>query len=158
MNKKILAVVFIVVLVVGMVVAAVISHNLTEGNRENTGISEEAEETTVPPELRMQYPDRLNGVLETNYEAKNNTIIVTYGESGTLKRIFGSDELMTSEQAYTEENTQEIDGNTVTLTGKDGMIYTAAWIENYNSYLIELNPEGEGIDADEMAEYVSATE
>ena len=158
MNKKILAVVFIVVLVVGIVVAAFISHNLTEGNRENTGISEEAEETTVPPELRMQYPDRLNGVLETNYEAKNNTIIVTYGENGTLKRIFGSDELMTSEQAYAEKTEIDVNGNTVTLNGKNGKIYTAAWTENYNSYFIELSPEGEGIDENEMAEYVSATE
>ena len=119
---------------------------------------EEAEKTTVPPELRMQYPDRLNGALETNYEAKNNTIIVTYGENGTLKRIFGSDELMTSEQAYAEKTEIDVNGNTVTLNGKNGKIYTAAWTENYNSYFIELSPEGEGIDENEMAEYVSATE
>lgn len=162
-KKKYLAIVFIIVLVMGIVVAAAINHNMTSSsNKANnsawTNASSEPEKTTFAPELRMLYPDRLNGTPESNYEAKDNTIIVTYGKSGTLKRVFASEELLTSDQNYTEETTQEIDGNTITLNGKNGMIYTAAWIENYNSYLIELNPEGEGVAADEMAAYVAAAE
>ena len=155
MKKKVLAIVFVVVLAISVITAVLINKSIMKA--ENISVSGETE-TTLPPELRMQYPDRLNGTLETGYDAEDNTIIVTYGKSGTLKRIFASDELLHSKQNYAEETTQEIDGNTVTLNGKNGMIYTAAWIENFNSYFIELNPEGEGIKADEMASYVAAAE
>ena len=158
MNKKILAVVFIVVLVVGIALLAVINLNNKASSSGDTNASSQTTETTLPPQERMIYPDRLNGTPESDYEANDNTITVTYGKSGTLKRIFGSDELMTSEQAYAEKTEIDVNGNTVTLNGKNGKIYTAAWTENYNSYFIELSPEGEGIDENEMAEYVSATE
>ncbi len=65
---------------------------------------------------------------------------------------------MTSQQEYKETVLREIDGKNVTLSIKDGNVYTAAWIENYNSYLIELNPVGEGVSEEDIALYISATE
>lgn len=158
MNKKNIVIICLVALVAGIVVFAIINKNTSGNNSENNLSSEEITETTVPPEIRMIRPDRLCGILETSSNASGNEVVVTYGESGTITRIFGSDELLKSEQNYTEETSTEIKGNTATLSGKNGMIYTAAWVENYNSYLIELNPNGEGIDADEMAFYIEATE
>lgn len=158
MNKKIIVIICLVALVAGIIVFAIINKNTSGNNSENNLSSEEITETTVPPEIRMIRPDRLCGILETSSNASGNEVVVTYGESGTITRVFGTDELMKSNQLYTEESTAEIKGNTVTLNGKDGMIYTAAWTENYNCYYIELNPDGEGIDADEMAFYIEATE
>lgn len=158
MNKKVLAIVFIVVLIVGVITAAVISKNLSDKNAQTTSVSDETETTTLPPELRMQYPDRLCGVLATDVEAKDDTVIITYGDSGTVKRVFVSEELLEPKTEYTETTTAETDDFTVTYSGKDGKIYTAAWLDNYNSYLIELNPDGDGIDEEEMAQYIDATE
>lgn len=155
MKKKIWAVVFVVIVIIGIVVGAVVNRVIKDKQTENPAVTEE---TAMPPELRMQYPDRLDGALESNYETEDNTIKITYGKKGTLQRVFASDELMHSEREYTEKVELEIGTNTVTLSGKNGRIYTAAWIENYNSYFIELNPEGAGVDADEMQEYVLAAE
>ena len=158
MNKKVLAIVFIVVLLLGIVVTAIISKNMSSNEKEATSVSQEAEETTVPPELRMEYPDRLYGNLKSNYKAEGSTVVITYGSSGTITRVFASDELLSSKEKYPEESNEELGGQEVTLKGVNGKVYTAAWIDNNNSYLIELNPDGRGIDAEEMEVYIEATE
>ena len=158
MNKKAIVIICLVAVIACTVTLAIINKSASDNNAQNNSYSEEGSETTVPPEFRMLRPDRLCGVLESASKESGNKVVVTYGESGTITRIFGSDELLKSEQNYTEETSAEIKGNTAILSGKNGMIYTAAWVENYNSYLIELNPNGEGIDADEMAFYIEATE
>lgn len=157
MNKKVLAIIFATVLIVAVIVTAAISKNVSK-EEPTASVSQQEEGTTAPPELRMEYPDRLLGNVESGYEAEDDTVIITYGNAGMVKRVFASGELLSGETEYTEESTAEIDGNTVTLKGKDGKIYTAAWIENYNSYLIELDPDGEGADAEEMEYYIEATE
>lgn len=157
MNKKILAFTLIVLLLVGIVVLAIVLRPSNGSNADNISASDSAEETTVPAEYRMEYTDRLCGSPETDCQTADKTVTITYGDKGTVKRVFESDELMSSEQEYSQTKTQEINGNKITLKGKNDKIYTAAWIENHNSYLIELNPEYGGVEADEMAAYIDAT-
>ena len=156
MNKKILAIMLIVLLLVGIIVLAVVVKPFKDSNA-NISVSDSAQETTVPAQFRMDYTDRLCGNPETDFKTADNTVIITYGDKGTIKRVFDSDELMNSKQEYSQTKTQEINGNKVTLKGENDKIYTAAWIENHNSYFIELNPEYEGIDIEEMSAYIEAT-
>ena len=151
MNKKInAAIVMIVVLIVAIVAVIVIKNKTVDNDKIQS--YDTIEEAVEGADFSLEASDRLCGVPATDYKSGRTTVEVYYGSAGFIRKTTVTAD--SGKADYPEVNEQSFNGREVTLKGEGGKIFVAEWNENNFAYTISLN---EGVEADEMAEYIDAT-
>ena len=149
--------IFSVAAVAFLIAATLATMAISSKSNQNSGatiISESMEEAEKNAAFNMEYPDRLGGIPATGFKSNGGMIEVQYGETNYVRKKFGMAEGTINKAGYDEISEQEVNGVTVTLNGKGGLIYTAAWNDNNFEYVICTET---GVAADEMIEYIEAT-
>ena len=150
-KKVVISIVMLAVLIAAIV--TVVCINQKSGHYDKLQSFSTAEEMNEASDFTIEYSDRLCGVPVTGYEASKSTVVIHYGDAGFVRKTF--DSAKTAQKADNSEQTQqEINGKTVGLKQKDGKVFAAEWTDNNFLYTISVN---EGIDTEEMTEYIEAT-
>ena len=152
-NKIIIGVVAIVILTAA--VFAVITISNKAGQNEN-GLQtyENMDEAAKNASFPMEYPDRLCGFPVTGFRSNSSMIEAQYGDDGFIRKTLGVADNSGDQTAYRESAEQSVNGVTVTLKGNDGLVFLAVWNDNNFAYTISA---ANGVNADEMTEYIEAT-
>ena len=183
-KKKILITVIACVLFACVVIAVIlISNSLGTGGKVLGGndAPEQSFDTLDEAVLYAGFPfqctDRLGGFPATQYSADKTVITVTYGSSGYITKTLittedeteseSGDETVTEPETASESSAlpdgtekedgfqTDINGVSIWFTGDENSVTKAEWTDNGFDYAIVLS--GEGVSADDMTEYVSAT-
>ena len=153
-KKVIISVAAIAVLVA--VTAVLIALNRSESNpkdgsaQNRSGAEDSADSAPFP----VEYPDRVCGIPATGFEVNGRMVEVRYGEANYVRKALGGSDAGEDAAKYGETGELTVNGMTVTLKGDGGLVYLALW--SYNNYDYTVCA-GEGVSAEEMAEYVEAT-
>ena len=152
-NKIIIGVVAIVILIAA--VFAVITISNKAGQNEN-GLHtyENMDEAAKNASFNMEYPDRLCGFPVTGFRSNSSMIEARYGNDGFIRKTLGVADNSGNKTEYSESTEQSVNGLTVTLKGNDGLVFLAVWNDNNFDYTISV---ANGVNADEMTEYIEAT-
>ena len=150
-KKVVISIVMLAVLIAAIV--TVVCINQKSGHYDKLQSFSTAEEMNEASDFTIEYSDRLCGVPVTGYEASKSTVVIHYGNAGFVSKSF--DKTDNAQKADNSEQTQQlIDGRTVSFKEEGGKVLAAEWKENNFIYTISLT---EGVDAEEMAEYIEAT-
>lgn len=150
MKKKIIIAVIMIAVLIVAIAAVIVIKNKTVSN-DTIKSYDTIEEANEAADFTLEASDRLCGVPATDYKSGRTTVEVYYGNAGFIRKTTGT---AGSKSDYPEVNEQNFSGRDVTLKGEDGKIFIAEWIENNFTYTISVN---EGIETDEMADYIDAT-
>ena len=152
-NKIIIGVVVIVILIAA--VFAVITISNKAGQNEN-GLQtyENMDEAAKNASFHMEYPDRLCGFPVTGFRSNSSMIEARYGNDGFIRKTLGVADNSGNKTEYHESAEQSVNGLTVTLKGNDGLVFLAVWNDNNFAYTVSV---ANGVNADEMTEYIEAT-
>ena len=153
MKKKIVLSVIMLALLAAAVVSVIVvkNHTVTNSKPQSYSSLDEANEAS---DFSLDGSDRLCGYPATNYEASSDTVKIIYADAGFISKTLGESDNSTGNRSYTETSERDIDGKTVTFSGNEGNVYLAVWNENGFSYTVSVT---EGVEADEMSEYVKVT-
>lgn len=154
MKKKIVVIALIAVLLTAICVVTVIKHKTVSSESTKPRIFYDAAEALDAASFNMEYSDRLSGCMATEFEVNSSTVEITYADAGFIRKTLGVTDNSGNQDEFDEVNEQEINGMTVTFKGKEGHVYLATWSYNNFAYTISVN---EGVEADEMINYVEAT-
>ena len=150
-KKVIISLVAIVILVAATVAITVFSHNLENSGPKSYDTVEDAEKAAAFP---LAHPDRLGGIPVTGFESNSSMIEAQYGAENYVRKTLGVSNNSDRDETYSEFTEQNVGGRSVTLEGRDGLIYLAVWHDNNFAYTVYI---AEGVSADEMTEYIEAT-
>ncbi len=156
MNKKLIAIICIVILIAAVFTVILVNNKYSPSNTDSDSF-ESIEEANEAADFNLEHSDRLCGYIPTGYKANSSTIEVEFGTAGYIRKTLGVTDNSGNNSSFDESTEQEINGSTVTLKGKDGNIYLAVWNSNNFAYTISLDENGDGVPAEEMAEYIEAT-
>ena len=151
MKKKIIIAVIMIAVLIAAIAAVIVIKNKTVSN-DTIKSYDTIEEANEAADFTLEASDRLCGVPATDYKSDRTTVEVYYGNAGYIRKT--TNEANSGKSDYPEVNEQNFNGREVTLKGEDGKIFIAEWDENNFAYTISLN---EGVEADEMADYIDAT-
>lgn len=157
MKKRIAVVAFIVILITAVCVIIVVRHKVAPSGTGKVNSYSSMEEAVSAADFDILYSDRLCGYPATDFEANSSTIEVKYGSAGYTRKTYAVVQNSDKNEQYDEESEQEIDGIPVTFKGRDGKIFLAEWNNNNFAYTIALSDETDGVESDEMTEYIEAT-
>ena len=152
MKKKLFCVILIALLVISAA-ALIIFRQKTNSNTESGDTDSGIESANFD----IQYSDRLVGVPVTSTESNSSTIEVKYGDAGYTRKTLGVSDNSDRRNDLTEESSQTVGVYEVTLKGKDGKLYLATWTYNSFAYTISISDSYDGVDLNEMTEYIMAT-
>ena len=152
-NKIIIGVIAIVILTAAVFAAITISN---EAGQNENGLQtyENMDEAAKNASFNMEYPDRLCGFPVTGFRSNSSMIEVQYGNDGFIRKTLGVADNSGDQTAYRESAEQSVNGVTVTLKGNDGLVFLSVWNDNNFAYTISA---ANGVNADEMTEYIEAT-
>ena len=157
-NKKVLAIAGIVLLLASVLIIIAVNHNANNGKSADNTSYDTFEEANKAADFNLVYSDRLCGYIPTDYNANSSTIEVHFGNAGYIRKTLGVTDNSGNEDNFSDAEEVNIDGKNITLKGKDGNIYLAVWNYNNFAYTISLDKNGNGVSAEEMTEYIEATE
>ena len=152
MKKKLFCVILIALLVISAA-ALIIFRQKTNSNTESGDTDSGIESANFD----IQYSDRLVGVPVTSTESNSSTIEVKYGDAGYTRKTLGVNDNSDRRNDLAEESSQTVGVYEVTLRGKDGKLYLATWTYNSFAYTISISDSYDGVDLNEMTEYIMAT-
>ena len=152
MKKKLFCVILIALLVISAA-ALIIFRQKTNSNTESGDTDSGIESANFD----IQYSDRLVGVPVTSTESNSSTIEVKYGDAGYTRKTLGVSDNSDRRNDLTEESSQTVGVYEVTLRGKDGKLCLATWTYNSFAYAISISDSYDGVDLNEMTEYIMAT-
>ena len=151
-KKKIICVILLVLFAAAIVgVIVVKNHSVSDSMPQSYSSLEEANEAA---DFGLNGSDRLCGYPATDYEAASNTVKITYADAGFISKTLGEANNGSTGEKYSEAAEQVVEDRTITFKGNGEKIYLAEWNENGFSYIISVT---DGVDTDEMIEYVKAT-
>lgn len=151
-NKAIICITAVVILIAA-VVAIIVFNDKLAGGKVQTYTS--MEEVLGEAAFNIDYPDRLCGVPVTGFKANSSMIEAQYGgDTNYIRKTLGVSDNSDNNNQYNESRRQNINSKKVTLKGNDGLIFMAVWNDNNFAYTIS---SAEGVDIDEMTEYIEAT-
>ena len=145
MKKKILCIVLIAALIIGAGVLIAVKSKSSKG------------EVTQEAAFDIEYSDRLDGVPATDTSSNSSSIEVTYGDAGFTRKTLGVADNSDKRPDLKEESEQAVGEYNVTFLGKNGKIYVAKWTYNSFAYTISINDSRDGVDVDEMIDYIKST-
>ena len=68
----------------------------------------------------------------------------------------GSDDISGDFTDYSENNSVDVNGNTVTMKGNDGKVSVATWTADGYAYAVDIDMDGQGMDADAVTTLISS--
>ena len=145
MKKKILCIVLIALLIIGAGVLIAVKNKSSKG------------EATQEAAFDIEYSDRLDGVPATDTSSNSSSIEVTYGDAGFTRKTLGVADNSDKRSDLKEKSEQAVGEYNVTFLGKNGKIYVAKWTYNSFAYTISINDSRDGVDIDEMIDYIKST-
>ena len=149
-KKKIICVILLVLFAAAIVgVIVVKNHSVSDSMPQSYSSLEEANEAA---DFGLNGSDRLCGYPATDYEAGSNAVKITYADAGFISKTLGEANNGSTGEKYSEAAEQVVEDRTITFKGNGEKIYLAEWNENGFSYIVT-----DGVDTDEMIEYVKAT-
>ncbi len=101
--------------------------------------------------LNFIVPDTADGLPISLVQEMGTLAEVRYSDGEreiTLRKGEGTDDVSSDNNAYREESTLEVGGNTLTIKGENGTISLAVWIDDGYSYSISCSGLTEEIIAD----------
>lgn len=153
-KKAVIWIVLAAVFAAALATVIVVRHH-TVGKSDSLSYSlPEKDENESEAEFTLEGSDRLCGFPATDYRTDGDTVKITYADAGTITKTLGETDGKTGSRKYAETAEQDVEGMTVTFKGDDGTVYFALWQENGFTYTISVN---NGVDVEEMIEYVKAT-
>ena len=155
MNKKLITVIFAIILVAVLSVVIAVNHKTSNSGAEQSYSS--IEEANSAASFNLEHSDRLCGNVATGFEANSSTIEVQFGEAGYIRKTLGVTDNSGKNADFDETSEAEIKGKKVTFKGKNGKVYLAVWTYNNFAYTVSLNENGNGVSIEEMTEYIEAT-
>lgn len=77
-------------------------------------------------------------------------------EAYRIRKASGSDDISGDSTDYSDNNSVDVNGNTVTMRGNDGKVSVATWSADGYTYAVDIDMEGQGMDADAVTTLVSS--
>ena len=152
-NKIIIGVVAIVILIAAVFAVLTINDKVKQ-SEGGVQTYEHMDEAAKNASFHMEYPDRLCGFPVTGFRSNSSMIEARYGNDGFIRKTLGVADNSGNKTEYHESNDQSVNGLTVTLKGNDGLVFLAVWNDNNFAYTVSVT---NGVNADEMTEYIEAT-
>lgn len=77
-------------------------------------------------------------------------------EAYRIRKMAGSDDISGDFTDYSENNSVDVNGNTVTMKGNDGKVSVATWTADGYAYAVDIDMDGQGMDADAVTTLISS--
>ena len=152
-NKIIFGFVAIVILIAAVFAALTINDKVRQ-SEDGVQTYEKMDDAVKSASFHMEYPDRLCGFPVTGFRSNSSMIEARYGDDGFIRKTLGVADNSGNKTEYHESTEQSVNGLTVTLKGNDGLVFLAVWNDNNFAYTVSV---ANGVNADEMTEYIEAT-
>lgn len=91
--------------------------------------------------------DKMLEVIYTNADGK---------EAYRIRKVAGSDDISGDSTDYSENNSADLNGNTVTMKGNDGKVFVATWTAEGYAYAVDIDMDGQGMDAEAVTTLISS--
>jgi len=110
------------------------------------------EETIQAAGFDLTVPEPMEGYDQIVYQVMSDEMIqvIYYNkdqiEAYRIRKQAGDDDISGDYSTYSTNKEVEINGNTVTLSGKDDKYYKVIWTADGYSYAVDIDMNGEGLD------------
>ena len=152
MKRKIVLSIVMLAILAAAITAVVVVNNKSGANDIVESYSN-IDELNEASDIKIEYSDRLCGMPATDFEANSSMVEIRYSDAGYIRKTLGVVDNSGGDE-FSEVTEKNIGGRNVVFKGEDGKVFLAIWNENNFAYTISVS---EGIDAEEMSEYINAT-